>query len=162
MTSSLETNTTRSSNYIYFIILGFATFIIIISFLGVFLIKKESPLVHAKKNVEFLLYEPSNLPKDYTLDKNSVRVTNSIVFFELKTRYGKDTVWVSQQQKPNNMESFRIDGFTNSSSSIGSILIGKNGDQSSAIISTPTTLITLNGPNIEILSEISRNFKALD
>lgn len=137
-----------------FIILGMALVC------GVFLAinKPQNPLEPYVKKAAFSLYYPTTLPDGFVLKNDSVSFQNDILFYTIASQSG--AVTVTQQSAPN--QNLRIDGYTSVTTPIGTMLIGINASNPTAIITTPKTLITLKANQTvakEILAVVAQSLK---
>lgn len=100
----------------------------------------------------FSVLYPTQLPRDYTLDKNSLKVIEGNLFYEVQNHEG--TIVVSEQAAPSIPPNFdKLDGFNKLTLSVGEAVIGTNGGVQLALILTKSTLVTVRGES----PQVSRN-----
>lgn len=101
-----------------------------------------------RQSVKFPLYYPSPLPVGYSLDKNSIKSANSIIFFNLNS--ATNTINISEQAAPANPPDFAALQRSNTSFKKldvvgGQAVYGVSQKVPVAFLITNTTLINVNG-----------------
>ena len=145
-------------------IVYFATSVIAIILLlstAYFFLKEHSvtPLDSYQKLVKFQLYYLKELPDNYHFINGSATASDYTLTFKISV--DSKEVTITEQEKPNNLDSFRVDGFNSISTSIGTMLVGNTQGASVAIITSPTTLITINGFSQDIVTDIGQKLQKL-
>ena len=143
------------------IIISILLAVILCAGLGVFFSKdKTTPIDSYAKLVDFQTYFPQKLPDNLSFVDGSTRISGDVIFFNLKD--GKSDIVISQQSRPQTLESFRVDGFDSVATNIGSMLVGKTEDRPAAVVTTENTLITINGyagQDIYVISSIGQSLR---
>jgi hypothetical protein len=116
-----------------------------------------------RKATHYTLYYPSQLPQGYAYKKGSTRLDGGMVFYNLVN--DRRTISVSLQAAPPQAIDLKsLVGFQNLDTAAGKAAVGKNGDNPTIIISTNTTLITINGsagtPQ-DVVGAIAKNMASL-
>lgn len=138
------------------------TFLVVIAAIGtsVFLFlqtRHTTPLTKTQSRVGFTLFYPKPAPEGYQPVKNSVSVSGETVIAQLSN--GADTVTVTQQPKPRNADELKIDGFTNVTTSIGTMALGTAEDRSTGIITSAQSIITISANNKAAVTAIAQALK---
>ncbi len=123
--------------------------IIIAGSCAFFWLRKDSSPFSAdvRSSVNFPLYYPRKLPKDYMIDKKSVSVANNVVFFNV-TKSNSPPIIVSEQPVATR---FNFDDFYSKQISVttqltngeGRIIFGKILTRQVATLVSPTTWVIL-------------------
>lgn len=103
----------------------------------------RSPIDPYAKSLDFQIYFPEKLPSNLKFVDGSVQISEDLIFFKFADGMGE--IIVSQQPRPESLESFRVDGFDSVATNVGSMLVGKTEDRPTAFITTDKTLITISG-----------------
>lgn len=127
---------------------------------GLFIKAQESktPIDRFTEQVPFSLYYPIEMPNGYYHEAESEKYTNGYLFYTVTD--GDNVITISEQPKPKQLESFRIDGFSPMAVNVGSMLVGSTNGAPTAIITTTGTLITVTGPkgsDQETVNRIGQN-----
>ncbi|MFZ1249606.1 MAG: hypothetical protein WAQ24_04795 [Candidatus Saccharimonadales bacterium] len=147
----------RSLRPLLYIIILFAA--ILVSTIIIATYNRSAPLNKYAKTLQFQLYYPRSLPNDYKIDETSITVSNDILNYTIQSPNG--AVQCTQQAAPDSLASYRIDGFSPVATPIGSMLVGTAAGGSTAIIKTPSTLITLRATNNKAEAAIMQIAQAL-
>jgi hypothetical protein len=146
-------------------------FVVFAAVIAVFLVlllfkKQDSPIPkNIEKSVNFALYYPSNLPNGYSLDKNSVKSENQIVFYSLSS--GDKKISISEQAAPSNPPDFEKIQKGNTSfkpldTAGGHAIYGVSQKTPAAILLTNTTLINISGDKNVPLDTIVKTTKSMN
>ena len=107
-----------------------------------------------RHSVSYGLYYPSSLPAGFIYDKNSARIANGVVFYSFSAAGQK--VVVSEQALPNNPPDLKnLPGFNDSLSTAGTIATGSASGIPTALLETPTSLVTVAGQRNTSASTVS-------
>lgn len=115
--------------------------------IGLFFFVRTHPLTPLNgytSSVDYPLYFPKGLPSGYSFKTDSVALVSSVV--SLTITNGTNDIVVTQQNRTKDLDSFRLDGFTEIATSEGTMMIGKTSFALTAIIVTPKTLISITAP----------------
>ena len=104
---------------------------------------QRTPISSYKKQLSFPLYYPSELPVGYKIVTSSINSSDGVLLFAIKNNGTEITI--SEQSMPDQLQSFKVDGFNTVATPVGAMLIGSTSDSPSAIITTEKTLITIKG-----------------
>jgi hypothetical protein len=95
------------------------------------------------RQVNFTLYFPSPMPGGYTYMKDTATFQIGQVFYKFAD--GKKRVTVKEEPLPNPKPDLNLySGFDHFDTTVGKAVVGKNVGQSTAVVVTPTTVITMN------------------
>ena len=95
-------------------------------------------------NPGYALYYPAKMPEGYSLKEGSLQQTPERVLYQLIGAGGD--IQVSQQPKPDQLDSFNLDGFSQVSTSIGTMYLGLVSENVTAIVSAYDTLLIVTAP----------------
>lgn len=117
-----------------------------------------------RQSVNFSLYYPSQLPAGYSLDKSSVKFSNQIVFFNLKSV--DNTINISEQTAPANPPDFAtLEKFNTSFKSLdvigGKAIYGTAESLPVAFLLSNTTLVNISGTKNTPLDAVAKTTQSM-
>lgn len=150
------------------LIIGIVAILILIigGFGGFYLIRAKNPIPeNIRKEANFILYYPNELPGGYKLDKSSVKYDNGVVFYSLTK--SSSSLLISEQSVPSNPPDLdHLMGFNKITTFAGNVALGSVNNQPTAILLTDSTLLTITGTGKnstkDTVSQTIQNMKKLN
>jgi hypothetical protein len=109
-------------------------------------IRDSTPLDSYAKKLDFPIYYPSQLPKDYTVSSKDVSMTGSLIVYKLTSTTKKPEFVFTEQAAPPNFDANKMIGKNATALAVptGTLYDVEAGQQGKYILTTGSTLIFIN------------------
>jgi hypothetical protein len=109
-------------------------------------IRDSTPLDSYTKKLNFPIYYPSNLPKDYAISSKDVSVTGGLIIYKLTSTAKKPELVFTEQAAPSNFDANKMIGKNATALAVptGTLYDIEAGQQGKYMVTTDSTLIFIN------------------